>query len=267
MRDIMKKQFILAGLLVCASVMVVNTTPTTAATFEETETTSTVKFKPQGDDSEGEVTKPETPDEIIDPEEGGSTKGTLRLNHVPNFHFNTVEIKSETAEFPALFERYSKPGETEKHNISHFIQVEDVRGKQADWKVKVSATEFIPSDAKNPVLKDSHIEFVQQKLSNTRLTAGEIKDKVATFTDRLVLGNDGNAVEVMATKTGEHTDTSKTSLVLNKDYTASTPAAGAVTIEGKEYNPGVILKAVGSDQKVVDETYTAKLTWSIESTL
>lgn len=263
----MKKSTVLLGLALSGVLLSTGTLQASAATEKSTTTEGKVIFKTQGDDSEGEVTKPDTDEEIITPETGGNTKGPLRFNQVPNFDFDTVEIRSETRANSALIDKYTKEGSTDKNDISHFVQVEDVRGEKADWSVSVASSKFIPSVNTNPTLDKTHIEFTQGKLFNTRMSDAEIATSVTKYDTKLVVGNDNAAVKLMETAAGKDTDSSKTSLVFNNSYTEANPAAGSETKDGKVYNPGVKLNTIGSDEKVKGETYTATLTWTLTSAL
>lgn len=232
----------------------------------DTTTEGSVNFKQQGDESVGEVILPGTEEEVIVPETGNHSKGPLRFTHVPDFDFSSLEIASETRFGNAILEKYVDKGRTEVKDISHFIQVEDVRGQGGGWKVMVSATKFTPKSALEPLAK-SHIVLKQGKLFNTRLSEAEMAETVTGFESDMAITNDGQAVDVLRTVTGKTTDVSKTSLVFNNSYTKDTPAAGSVEVTtetGKKLmNPGAQLKAFGTDMKGKDETYTAIITWSL----
>lgn len=254
---------LLGGLLLSAG-----STTGMAANENEAATNGTVQFKQQAGDSEGGVTKPGTEEDIIEPETGGHTVGPLRLTHVPDFDFDQMEIASETRFGNALLEKYRDKGAAEVKNISHFVQVEDVRGLKSGWTLTVSATKFMPSNTSNVPLSKSHIVLQQGILKNTRMTDAEISGKVSGFVKGMAITNDRQAVSILGTKPGENTDSSKTSLVFNDSYTKDQTDAGSVTIgtgaNTKLFNPGVQLQAVGTDEKVKDENYTTTLTWTIE---
>ncbi|MBP1040259.1 WxL domain-containing protein [Vagococcus sp. BWB3-3] len=242
-----------------------------AAGFEASaatvETKGDVIFKTQGDDSTGEVTKPETDDEIIKPVDPNNSKGTLRVNHISDYHFGEIEVKSDSYTVDALMDRYvdkDDATETEK-DISHYIQVEDVRGEQKGWTLSVKANPFTPQGG-GKALEQTYIELTQAKLSNTRMSGTEIVGAVNVFdgaaSKNLTLGQ---SVEIMSTKAGKNTDSSKTSLVFNTAYTEADPAAGASTRVGEDgkYNPGVKLHAIGTDEKLVGKTYVSTLEWTL----
>ncbi|MBP1040079.1 WxL domain-containing protein [Vagococcus sp. BWB3-3] len=247
------------------------TTAILGAAFEASaatvETQGDVIFKTQGDTSTGEVTKPETEDEIIVPEIPNGSKGTLRVNHISDYHFGEIEIKSDSYTVDALMDRYvDKDDATNtKKDISHYIQVEDVRGEQKGWTLSVKANPFTPEGG-GKALEQTYIELTQAKLSNTRMSGTDIAGAVNVFdgaaSKNLTLGQ---SVEIMSTKAGKNTDSSKTSLVFNESYTEANPAAGATSREGEtgQYNPGVKLHAIGTDEKLVGKTYVAKLEWTL----
>lgn len=234
-----------------------------AAADNEITTNGSVQFDTQDETSTGIVTKPETEGEIIEPETGAQTKGPLRLTHVPDFDFGKVNIASEDVLANAILEEYKNVGQTDLHDISHFIQIEDVRGIKSGWKVSVSSSKFLPSDAANKPLANTHIVLQQGKLFNTRMAAAEIASTVEGFTAGTPITSDGSQIDLLKTVATKNTDSSKTSLVFNDAYTGTATDAGSIVKDSKATNPGVQLKAVGTDEKAKDETYTATLTWSI----
>lgn len=234
-----------------------------AAANNDTTTNGSVQFDTQNETSTGIVTKPETEGEIIEPETGGQTKGALRLTHVPDFDFGVVNIASENVLANAILEKYKNAGQADLHDISHFIQIEDVRGIKSGWKVSLSASKFLPSDVNNQPLANTHIVLQQGKLFNTRMDTAEIATTVEGFTKGTAIKNDGSQIDLLNTVATKNTDSSKTSLVFNDAYTGAAADAGSIVKDSKATNPGVQLKAVGTDEKAKDETYTATLTWSI----
>lgn len=262
----MKKQRIYTSILLSGLLLSLGV-PSALAANNETTTRGTVNFKQQSDDSEGEVTLPDTEEEIIIPETGGKTRGPLRLTHVPDFDFDSLEIASQTIFGNGVLEKYKEEGQNESKDISHFVQVEDVRGDSSGWKLTVSASKFMPSDPANQPLEKSHIILQEGKMFNTRMSDTELLTKVSGFVPGVPITNNNEAVNIFGTISGQHTDSSKTSLVFNDAYTKDTPSAGSIEkgtgATAKLTNPGVQLKAVGTDEKAKDETYVATLKWTI----
>ncbi|MBP1039422.1 WxL domain-containing protein [Vagococcus sp. BWB3-3] len=235
-----------------------------AAAGGSADTNGSVKFKTQDTDSTGVVTKPDTEGEIIETETDKQTTGPLRLTHIPDFDFTTVDIKSDTFLANALLEKYNLPGNADKQDISHFVQVEDVRGIKAGWKVSVKASQFLPSNpADNVPLANTHIVLQEGQVFNTRMDAATVATTVGGFTKGTALKNDGSSITLLETLANKNTDSSKTSLVFNDAYTGTAASAGSVEKDGKKYNPGAQLNVIGTDEKAKDETYTATLTWTI----
>lgn len=270
MKKIVKLSLV-AGVLASVSVVPF----ANAAEVGKVDTEGTVIFKQQGKDSVGEVIKPDTGEDVIDPEEGGHTTGPLRLTHVPSFDFDVVEINTKTLLQPALMTKFKDVDDvtgavsSDSEDIVHFAQVEDVRGIKGDWELKVSAGKFIPGNTvKNSPLDNSHIIFAETQTTNTRITdATELAARVTTAGNETALPNNGNAISLLKTKAAQHTDVSKTSIVFNSAYTKNNLTGGAVAVDGKLSNPGVKLKAFGTDEKAIDDTYKATITWTLESAL
>lgn len=262
-----------ALLMVALASMMVSTSALTAFAgpndLLKTTTEGKVKFKTVDDKDPGEITKPDTDEEIIEIPEGNYTTGPLRLTFVPNFDFEVMKVKSDTIEGNAKFLDFNKKGEVTTTKISHFAQVEDIRGlTNGDWKLTVAASKFKgKKDNKDVELATSAIQFNEAKLFSTSYADVATRVKPMVPATKKEVPNDGTgSLEIMSTiANAGGTNSSKTSLVFNNAYTKdeaiTTPAEIATG------NPGVTLKSVGKDNKLVDVEYTSILTWTLADTL
>lgn len=230
-------------------------------------TTGKVDFEEQGPGSKGPITKPGTPNVIIEVPGGNHTKGPLRLTFVPNFDFGTMEISSDTTWGNAKYLDFNKQNETTTAKISHFAQVEDVRGGTTDgWSLKVSADKFKGRDAANRehILDNSVVQFNEAKVFNTRIAnVGDVVDFLTPSVTTVIPNDGAGSLALISTKAGQSTNSSKTSLVFNNDYTAEEAITEQAQIE--KGNTGVQLKSIGDDNKVKGVTYVANLTWTLEA--
>lgn len=260
-----KNKFALVGLSALALSFVATNTVALAES-KSAPTIGDVIFE-QDEDGTGGIIKPGTPgdpEDIITPEEGGSTVGPLRINHVPNFHFGTRKLSTEQATYHPTVEKYTQLS-TEKY-APHFAQIADARGSMtATWKLTVSGTVFSPGVATNPQLSNSYISLGEETLLNNvydATTPAETLDRVVGFgTAGVTIPTDGSSVAVMSVKAGKNTNSTVTSSVFNATYTKDTVYAAT------DENTGVSLVVPSSDIKVNGETYKSDLTWTLEDTI
>lgn len=270
----MKKTKIITTLAV-STIVLASLAPVSLATSENTTTEGKLIFETVGPGDEGTVVKPDTEAEIIVPEGGNHTTGPLRLTYVPDFDFGKVTLDSKNITASAKFNTFKETDPVtgqavgDLKEIAHFAQVEDIRGKKGDWELTVKATKFIPAKTTNKPLDHSHIVLTQGKLFNTTKQS-DIETRVEKLALPTAIPNDNKtSMLVMKTNPGQHTETSKTSVVFNNAYTAQDLVGGVPAPQPNKdrLNPGVQLKAYGTDEKAVDDTYTATLTWTLASTL
>lgn len=260
----MKKTEILFSLAVCSVVLGATSTAFAADVVLPTEG-SIQWVVPTGP---GEVIKPELPEIIIKPGEGGSTSGPLKLQHVPDFDFGKQELKTGEQTFNPLLSSYTFTGDvvqpggnkTDTYYIPHFIQVTDERGLKNGWDLKVSATKFTNG---SDVLDNATITLHgTDKLSNSVHSDTEIKNRVTTFgANDLVISTDPNApVLVMGTKdntSATTTNGTKTSLVLDKTYNKD-----KLDYKATDVNKGVTFTKTKNDIAILG-TYKSTINWTL----
>ncbi|MBC1417707.1 WxL domain-containing protein [Listeria fleischmannii] len=122
----MKKEWIIAGILISFTGVVSNGGNALAVETSSASTTGTVQLITGGE----EIT-PVDPNEPIQPGDGKETgnKGPLSIDYVPNFLFGQVAVGGSTL---VLTDQNTNP----------FVQVSDNRGSGAGWTLKLSASSF-----------------------------------------------------------------------------------------------------------------------------
>lgn len=259
-----KNKLILVGLAGIVLSLVGGANVASAASVS---TQSDVIFEEDKDpNTVGEIIRPGTPSEAIEPDEGGHTTGSLRINHVPNIHFGNQKISTANKEYNAIVEGYQKAGVA--GYIPNFVQVADARGSMtAKWKLSVVGTVFSPIvKADSPKLKNTYITLNQEKITNNvydELTPNTTLDRVAGFGSTAVkIRTDGTSgIDILNVKANQNTNSTITSSVFNTSYTKD-----AVYKAGEE-NTGISLHVPASDIKVDGETYEANLIWTLSDVI
>lgn len=255
-----KNKVALVGL---ASIVLSLVGGTNLASAASVPTKSDVIFEEDKDPNTiGEIIRPGTPSEVIEPDEGGHTTGSLRINHVPNIHFGNQKISTASKEYNAVVEGYKKDGVA--NYIPNFVQVADARGSMtAKWKLSVVGTIFSPTvKTDSPKLTNTHITLNQEKITNNvydELTPNTTLDRVAGFgTTAVKINTDGTSgIDILNVKANQNTNSTITSSVFNANYTKD------VTYTADQENTGISLHVPASDIKVDGETYEANLIWTL----
>ena len=179
---------------------------------------------------EGQVTPPvdgggdKTPS--VDPDKPGTTqpgtgdKGTLTLDTVPNLVFGKQRVSSEAKTYPALNSTIAQEaGAGAAKNWAPYVQVTDVRGTGAGYKLTATMSEF---KAGANVLAGAQIKFANGTVSNEKAN-----DAVApTITDG-VLEAGTDAVPLLTAAKGQGMST-YTGRFTDANVTLSVPGASKV---------------------------------------
>ncbi|WEB81244.1 WxL domain-containing protein [Vagococcus lutrae] len=128
---------------------------------KEVDTTAKVEFKAndEGETTPVDPTDPQNP-EIVDPENPGGQgggKGALRIDWAPHFNFGENKIQGG-----GDFVINATHDEGSPH---YFVQVSDLRGLNADWKLNVTASPLKRKD-KDEQLLGSYITFTPGTVLN-----------------------------------------------------------------------------------------------------
>lgn len=226
-----------------------------------------VQFTPPTDeDGELEVIPPldpddeETPDVDIDLEEPGTT-GPLSIVKAAKMNFGSQVISNqdETYNMVAEMQRLSNPeegGPTEVPYVS-FAQVQDLRGNNAGWDLRVSMSDFV-SDSQNKTLTGAEITF----MNGTIRYEGSNKDnEPSAHNDGLTILPNSAARSVM---TAEPTTGAGASSIVWGNQADLNAQFADEEVEVVE-NDAIRLFIPGTTAKDAT-TYESTLTWELTST-
>ncbi|WP_438784764.1 WxL domain-containing protein [Enterococcus sp. DIV0765f] len=218
------------------------------------------------EDGELEIVPPVTePDVTIPPEVPGTT-GPLSIVKAPTMNFGSQVISNQDQTYNMVAEmaELTNPetdGPKEVPYVS-FAQVQDVRGTNAGWDLKVSLSDFEAPTAQNKILTGAQITLVNPQLRYE----GSNTDNAPTVHDAgLTLLPDGSARPVMTAAQGEGAGASSVVWGDQADLTAQFEAAEFDPETDVVENEAIQLSIPGSTAKDAT-TYTSTLTWELTTT-
>ena len=243
-----------------------------------TTTTAEVTFESNNAEGGKPVVPGPGPEEkpIIDPTgpKGNHTKGPLRIEHVPGISFGKQKISSTTEWYDVKWGLGKVGGSTEEVKIPQFAQVTDERGIKGSWNLTVQQeTPFTNTTDATNQLTNSRIEIHEQQLFNTDVAdASPLLDGVVGLSvgSSVDIPVGGNAIRVLSTKAGQHTDSSKSSVtfVSAQDYADDETfyeTANQATL--KDAHSGLKLRTNGTDKKYDKALYKTNLIWILTDSL
>ncbi|EPH91448.1 hypothetical protein D922_02699 [Enterococcus faecalis 06-MB-DW-09] len=228
-----------------------------AAEIQNHDTEVGVRFSAVDEDGNGqetEVINPEEegPDVEIDPiGPDGENTGPLTISYAPTMDFGQQVITNQNMSYSMIAEEQPLKVDGEMVPYVSFAQVQDTRGTNAGWDLRVTLSDFT-ADTQNDTLHGATIEFVS---SHLRYVGNEGNEPVV-HTDGLTLDAGGSANSVLSAEQGKGAGTSS---VVWGDQEALDQQEGTVL------NENILLHIPGSTAK--DEAnYEATLTWQLLQT-
>lgn len=222
-------------------------------------------FDPEedGEGEENEVIPPVVdPDVIIEPTEPGST-GPLTIAYAPTLNFGKQVISNQDREYSMVAEMQAlaNPDEeddspTEVPYVS-FAQVQDTRGTNTGWDLKVSLSQFT-ADTQNDTLTGAQITFLDPQIEypgNTPTNAPE------AHSNRLELKPGTGSVTLMEAAATKGAGTSSVVWGDQADLNDQFEDEEVDVVK----NEAIVLSIPGSTAKDA-ATYTSTLTWELTAT-
>ncbi|WP_207695131.1 hypothetical protein DOK67_0002533 [Enterococcus sp. DIV0212c] len=256
-----KTRTIASALLISTFVLGAASTASAAPTVVASPTTdATVKFKAEEETATGggNTTDPTNPDGNgvkPNPGEGSeSTKGPLRINFAPNFKFGEVTMSGDVKTYSPLYTQVSlldasgkllEPAQSKF--VPHYVEVADNRGTNEGWQLNVSATPFKDS-------KDQDLNATLTLNDATLSSAVHADLKPGTVSSSVVLNTTPQPLVTATANQGMGTWSTVFSKVSKTDLTKD------------DRNSSVLLKVPAESKKDPNETYTSKITWTLETT-
>ncbi|GEB28752.1 cell surface protein [Enterococcus casseliflavus] len=231
----------------------------------ETTTDGFIQFEPN-EEEELIVTPPiDEPDVEIKPEVPGTT-GPLSIVKVPTMNFGKQVISNQDKYYEMIAEKQSlrNPDDNGPKEVPYvsFAQVQDLRGTNDGWNLKVRLTDFT-SDTHNGILTGAHIILVE---SNVIYEGQNSLNKPDKHENELELKPGTGAVSVMKADVNKGAGTS--SIVWGKQDELTTKFVKNQENEIEEdvvTNSAIQLYVPGKSEK--DATmYKSTLTWELAAT-
>ncbi|AMG49024.1 MULTISPECIES: WxL domain-containing protein [Enterococcus] len=218
------------------------------------------------EDGDLEVIPPVPDPDVIIPPIIDPVTGPLSIVQAPTMNFGTQVISNQDQTYNMVAEtaELANPeegGPTDVPYIS-FAQVQDVRGTNAGWDLKVSLSDFEAPEAQNKILTGAQITFANAQLNYE----GSNTDNEPTVHQAgLTLLPNGAARSVMTAAQGQGAGASSVIWGDQADLTAQ--------FEAEDFNPetdvvennAIQLSIPGSTAKDAT-TYTSTLTWELNLT-
>lgn len=229
---------------------------TTETTPKSVQTQGTITFESPGGPS---IVVPPIEEPSIIPKEPDKTAGPLAIVHAPNLDFGTQKISVQDETNTMLAEK-AKTCDGEEVPYVSFVQVQDLRGSNTGWSLKVSLSAFT-SNTQNNTLKGAELTFEPGVLnySGDEISKPSFEEEIKLSADSESQKVMDAVVKVVDEKTvGEGAGV--TSLVWGnqKKLNATEP--------DKQVLNGAITLFVPKTATKDAAEYTATLTWELTST-
>ena len=224
---------------------------------------------PTKDDGELVVIPPVGPDEggpdvEIKPEVPGTT-GPLSIMKAATMNFGSQVISNQdqTYEMIAEMAKLTNPEEEGPTHVPYvsFAQVQDLRGNNEGWDLKVSLSNF-ESNTQNKILTGAQITLVGSAI---RYEGSNQGNAPTAHTAGLTLLPNGAAQSVMKAEKGKGAGASSVVWGNQKDLTDQFEAEGFDPEKDVVKNSAIQLFIPGSTAKDA-ATYTSTLTWELTET-
>lgn len=215
---------------------------------------------------------PEKPGQEVDPGEGPSTKGDLRIDFVSALNFGSAEITKTNRRFDSLAQLFHS--ETEARG--YYIQVSDFRGDAAGWSLTLAQDNQFHSsiiqDLENQSLDGSVLSFGNGWANSagnsgtptvSRDTLG-LNEMGTAYTVATAGSNEGKGVWTIAFgASSENTSDQENTL---SPLTDADGNAVVDTIFNKQaYSNSAVFLTVPDSTKIYPVQYTTTLTWTLEA--
>lgn len=241
------------------TIFVGSTTVALAQEAREVTTDGQIEFIPD-ETSELEVIPPESgPAVDIDPEVEGTT-GPLSIVKAAHMNFGTQLISNQNQTYNMVAEMQQLRGtEGDENKVPYvsFAQVQDLRGSNEGWDLKVRLSEF-ESNTQNNVLTGVHLQLngarIQYEGSNSA-------NEPTAHADGLILLPNDSGQSIMMAAEGQGAGASSVVWGNQSELNAQFEDTDVDVVK----NEAIKLFVPGSTAK--DATiYTSTLTWELEAT-
>lgn len=225
----------------------------------EVTTDGQVEFVPNdSDETIVEPTEPDEPDVTIPPVGPPGQTGPLTIAYAPTLDFGQQVISNQDQAYNLVAEMQQLTGtEGEENKVPYvsFAQVQDTRGTNAGWDLRVTLSDFTAEDTQNDTLTGSRIEFRSPRLQYN----GNNPDNAPTVhANGLMLEAGGDAQSVLSAAQSTGAGTSSVVWGDQSDLNAQFADEETEIVENeliKLHVPGATVKDAAM--------YTATLDWEL----
>ncbi|MHC5250564.1 WxL domain-containing protein [Enterococcus sp. LJL90] len=261
----MKKKWILGvGLILFTSLFCV---PQVYASTQDINGKVTVE-----DPGTSNLVDPEAPSTVVNPGEGPSTTGALRIDYISSLNFGSQKINDTNRTYLSLAQQFHN--ETTARGF--YIQISDYSSESSGWNLTVTQNQQFHSDIiqdlENQELTGAVLSF-DKGWANTSGASG-----APTVTrDTLALNEMGIAYTVASSKAGQgkgvwliefgasETNTSNQVPTLSPLEDASGKAVLDNVTNKQAYSNSAVTLTVPKEAKIYPVQYTTTLTWTLEA--
>lgn len=215
---------------------------------------------------------PEKPGEEVDPGEGPSTKGDLRIDFASALNFGSAEITKTDRQFDSLAQLFHSDTEAR----GYYIQVSDYRGDTAGWTLTLSQdAQFhssIIQDLENQSLDGAVLSFGNGWANSagssgtptvSRDTLG-LNEMGTAYTVATAGSKEGKGVWSIAFgASSENTSNQENTLSPLKDSEGN--AVMDTTFNKQAHSNSAVFLTVPDTTKIYPVQYTTTLTWTLEA--
>lgn len=247
------------------TILATGTTVALAQEAREVTTEGEVQFRSSGaGDGELEVLNPETGPDAPEVEFSPivpNTTGPLSIVMAPTMSFGTQVISNQDQTYNMVAEMAKLADGSGEVPYVSFAQVQDLRGTNAGWDLKVSLSDF-ESETQNNVLTGAEVEFVDSRIQYEGIKA---ENSPVAHSAGLKLIPGAGARSVMTAETSKGAGASSVvwgnQASLNSQLNAEDFDSEKDVVE----NEAIRLFIPGSTAKDAT-TYTSTLTWELTTT-
>lgn len=224
------------------------------------------------DPGTSELVDPESPTTVVDPGNGPSTTGSLRIDYVSSLNFGSQKIDATDRTYLSLAQQF----QSDTTARGFYIQVSDYSSESAGWNLTVTQNQQFHSsiiqELDQQELKGAVLSF-DKGWANTSGASG-----TPTVTrDTLAINEMGTAYKVATAESDQGkgvwliefgasaTNTSNQDPTLTALKDASGNAVLDSTTNKQAYSNSAVTLTVPKETKIYPVQYTTTLTWTLEA--
>lgn len=224
------------------------------------------------DNGESPLVDPEFPSSVVNPGEGPSTTGALRIDYVSTLAFGSNKIEDDNRTYLSLAQQFH----SETSPRGYYIQISDYSSDTAGWNLTVTQNEQFHSS----IIQDlDHQELTGAVLSFDKgwaNTNGNSATPTVTR-DTMAINEMGIAYTVASASGNQGKGTwlisfgASSENVSNQEptLTALTDTSGSPVVDSiynkQAYSNSAVSLTVPKDTKIYPVQYTTTLTWTLEA--